>query len=149
MTCALVLVGVAVLRFLLATFVDEALHKPVPTSFKFPCWEGPVFLTQYLGICDSMFESVATRCSLHMGFGFMVVALVPIMFLGVAFWRVSTHVKAGNMIFEPAEHPGYKEVWEKVKLQSGFFAKFMYLRKVWNDWSIKGEWNDDNDHARR
>ena len=148
-TCAAVFVGVALLRALVALIVDKGLHKDVPVSLMFPCWEGPVFLTQYLGICDAMFNTISTGCDWHQAIGLTTLALVPIMFLFLATYQVRQHVASGDIFFEKAQHPGFKEVWQTVTTTPGCFPKFMCLRKCWNDWIVKGEWNDDTVHARR
>jgi hypothetical protein len=148
-TCFAILSAVAISRALIALAIDKGLHKEVPVSLMFPCWEGPVFLAQYLAICDSMFVTVSTGCSLHMSIGFTVLTMVPMLFFFVAAYKVRSHVKKGYLTFEKAPKPGLRTIWNGLSAQSGCFAKFMFLRKTYNDYEIKGEWNDDNRHARR
>ena len=148
-TCFIILLAVAVSRALIVLGIEKGLHKEAPTGFMFPCWEGPVFLAQYLAICDSMFTAVSTGCSLHQSIGFTVLTMVPMLFFIVAAVRVKRHVKQGRLSFEPAPRPGLRTIWNTYSAEKGCFAKLMYLRKVFTDYQIKGEWNDDNKHARR
>jgi len=111
--------------------------------------QGPVFLTTYLAICDSIFSAVSTGCSVHVTIGIIALCCVPVLFLFLALWHVRKHYKEGTLYFEKAPHPGMNEVWTQFKDSKGFSAKFFYLRKAYSDWSVKGEWNDDNEHARR
>ena len=75
-TCLMVLGGVSIFRTILCIVVGKVLKKEVPTSLMFPMWEGPVFLSQYLAICDSMFNTILGTCSWHRAVGMVVIALV-------------------------------------------------------------------------
>ena len=61
-TCFILLLCVTTVREMVSLIIGKCLKKEVPPAMMFPMWEGPVFLTQFLGICDSMASILTSEC---------------------------------------------------------------------------------------
>ena len=148
-TAFLVLVATAMMRLTLVLILDKCLHKPVPPSLMFPMWEGPVFLTQFLAICDAMSALIDTRCYWHKIIGGGIIGAIPGLFLIVAVLRLRKHQREGTIVYTLRPQPSISHVLKTFWDTSGICAKLVYLWSVKTNRSIRGEWNDDNGSARR
>ena len=69
-SCVFLLLAVYVMRECLVVVFKYIIRvETVPTGFKFPAWEGPVFLAEYLAVCDSTFLVISSECSWHVALG--------------------------------------------------------------------------------
>jgi hypothetical protein len=148
-TAFLVLVATAMMRLTLVLILDKCLHKPVPPSLMFPMWEGPVFLTQFLAICDAMSALIDTRCYWHKIIGGGIIGAIPGLFLIVAVLRLRKHQREGTIVYTLRPQPTISHVFKTFWETSGICAKLVYLWSAKTNRSIRGEWNDDNGSARR
>jgi len=149
-TCFALLVGVAAARATVALIIEKFLHKEVPPGMMFPMWEGPVFLTQYLAICESMSGIVVSRCYWHKILVAIVLGLIPGFFMIFAFIRLRKHMKAGTIAYRRRPQPAsFKEAWTECKQKDGMFYKLLYIIGILKNRTFRGDWRDDNVIARR
>ena len=149
-TCFALLVGVAAARATVALIIEKFLHKEVPPGMMFPMWEGPVFLTQYLAICESMSSILASSCYWHKILAAIFLGLIPGFFMIFALIRLRKHMNAGTIAYIIRPQPAsFKKVWTEFKHKDGMFYKLLYIYGILKNRTYRGDWRDDNVIARR
>ena len=98
-TMVLVFCGASILRVVLGTLVRVVIKNCVPTSLKFPAWEGPLFLCEYLGFCNSIVRMMSGLCPMWLPIGVSMFVLCPITFLAVSLMFVRSHMRQKNLMY--------------------------------------------------
>jgi hypothetical protein len=77
------------------------------------CCQGPVFLAQYLALCDSAIEAASLLCPTGIALGIIVIFLCPIGFLILATVYVRHHLRTRSLVYEQNSRPSFSElkVW--------------------------------------
>jgi len=143
MTCGFLLMCVHLARRLAVLFFKEVLDRDIPTSLMFPAWEGPIFLAEYMAICDTVMSSIATQCNQGLAFGMSVLILCPMLFLGIAWLKIRRHLKRGGLAYTKNSMPNLRTLYSEVKGTPGFIGKIVNARAIWNSYQERGEWEDD------
>ena len=133
----------------MAFIIGKVLRKEVPPAMMFPMWEGPVFLTQFLAICDSMSGIITSKCVWHQALACVILGVLPVSFMIFAIVRLRKHINDKTLIYLKRPQPSLKEIWKKGKTTKGFFPKILYLYGAHKNRNFRGDWNDDNPTARR
>ena len=133
----------------MAFIIGKCLKKEVPPAMMFPMWEGPVFLTQFLGICDSMASILTSKCVWHQIISYLVLGILPFSFMILAFVQLRKHVSERTIVYIIRPQPTLKEIWNKAKNTKGFFSKILYVYGARKNRNVRGDWNDNNKIARR
>lgn len=97
------------------------LHVIVPfertrTHIAMFCCQGPIFLAQYLALCDSAIEATTLVCPAGIAIGVVVLLLCPVSFLMMATLYVRRGVRTGALVYEENPNlPSFSEL--KVRIQ--------------------------------
>jgi hypothetical protein len=148
-TCIILLLSVTCIRSTVAFIIGKVLRKEVPPAMIFPMWEGPVFLTQFLAICDSMAGIITSKCVWHRALAYVIFGVLPVSFMIFAIVRLRKHINDKTLIYLKRPQPSLKEIWKKGKTTKGFFPKILYFYGAHKNRNFRGDWNDDNPTARK
>jgi len=93
-------------------FSCDCATRPYIVMF---CWQGPVFLAEYLALCDSAIEAASLLCPTGIALGIIVIFLCPIGFLMIAAVYVRHHLRTESLVYEQNSRPSFSElkVWMK------------------------------------
>ena len=151
LTCLLILGTVAFLRLVIVKIWSICLPaNDVPAAMLFPAWEGPVFLVEYMALCDAVMETISTACAWWVAFGVSVLFFGPIMIMVCAVFVLLPYIKKdADDVYEDREDEISQmtlrqTLAEVMKTKGGILGKMVALNYFWSQRSTKGDWNDDN-----
>ena len=99
-------------------------------------------------MADTGFLNLASGCSLWQGIGVAVLLLGPVALLVGSIWRVTRHIKSGEMEYADATWPGTKGDLKSVSEAKGCFGRLKEAHAYYNEYRVRGEWTSDNPHTR-
>ena len=74
------------------------------------CCQGPLFLAEYLALCDSAIEAASLLCPAGIAVGVFVLLLFPVSFLMIAALCVNGHLRKGGLVYEENPKPSFSEL---------------------------------------
>ena len=107
--------------------------------------EGPVFLVQYLALCESSFAAVAASCAWHVAVGVGILLFGPILFLIGAAVHLSFYIsKHKDEVFEPRERPpSLPVVFNTIRGTKNLMSGLIVIRSYMDQASERGDWVED------
>ena len=110
--------------------------------------EGPVFITEYIGLCEGCVLAMKSGCKGLILIGSVLFVGVPLFFMFIASVVILLHVRAGNMAFEEKPKPTpAKEAAKQALKAPTLFGKIMAWRYYTESKKTSGEWVLKSDHA--
>lgn len=148
--CVVILVSVAALRLLLSLLVTEGLKRELPSSMKFPSWEAPVLLVEYIAICSSAFLAVSTMCDKWLAVGCVLLVFWPVFFLVLSGVLLGRHVRSAHMEYEwydaeaepPTLPPSFSEMKKSLDGAKGIVPSVLKMRAWYLAAEVRGWWKD-------
>jgi len=149
-TCLCLLCAIFIVRVIVGAAATNVYKKPVPMSLKFPAWEGPVVLVQYLAFCDATVSMIPIKCTWWIVLGAILFTTIPLMVLGFAYFAVRNHIRRENLRFI-RYHPFNSEtkgklsylVKENASMKKGCFGRLNAWRLTFEQVKMRGEWDHD------
>ena len=108
------------------TYIHAHMHKQTKThthTHAHTRREGPVFLAQYLGLCDSGMAAMALQCAPGRAIGIPIICFGPMLFLVSATFYIMKLVEAGKLNYEENPRPSFAE------LKVNHFCKVFCVRE--------------------
>lgn len=148
--CILLLFSVAFLRYLLSLLLTKFLKKDLPASMKFPSWEAPVILVEYMAICSSAFLAVSTSCNKWIAVGCVLLVFWPLLLLVCSSLVLSWHVQLAHIQYEsyhskaePAKvPPSFSEMKKSLDQTKGIVPNLLKMRAWFLAAEVRGGWKD-------
>jgi hypothetical protein len=148
--CVLLLLAVFIFR--VSTVSILRMWKPsleVPDSLKFPAWEGPVFLVEYLALCDAVMETVSSSCSWWIIFGVSIFLFGPLMIILISMVVLVPYLHKDDVeVFEDSDRPSLREALNGMLKAKGLLGKLTAINFYWNSLDTKGAWDESNETIR-
>ena len=149
-TCGMILLVVSLCRKLVEYFITKVLRKGLPQALAFPAWEGPVFITEYVGICEGCVLAMQSHCSGFILIGSVLFVGVPLIFLALATIMIFLHTRHGNLKFEPAPKPAPMKVAVRQALKAPTLFQKLLAYRYWKETTkTSGEWVCKNEKLPR
>ena len=110
--------------------------------------QGPVFLTQFMAISESLIRLVGVECpAIQAGAG-VLLAAGPVAFMAYAAYKLFAHRQNGDLEYEPAAWPSWTECKDTMA-QAKWYGKIYALQDYLGALKIRGGWSDASDAGRR
>jgi len=145
--CALCLVLVALARIFFSALVVHVFKRELPASMTFPMWEGPVFLTQIMGISDSLLALMTTGCLWWQVGAWALFLAGPVGFLMFACFSLYKHTGTKTLEYEPADWPSFASCRDTFR-EAKWYGKPYAMYDYYSGLKIRGGWSDGNAQGR-
>ena len=146
--CAICLALVSVTRVLLQMFLVKFLHQHEPLeSLAFPMWEGPVFLTQFIGITEALCGLLGSGCVWIVVVSALLVCAGPVAFVIYAGYALHARRADGSLAYERAPWPSCAELRERWS-SAKWFGKYYAVQDYLTGLKCRGEWGADSSAGR-
>ena len=146
--CAVCLMLVAMARVACCKATVCLFKKEPSASLAFPMWEAPVFITQFMGVTESLMALAGNECWDVKIVSIMLLIAGPGAFIAYAAVKIYRYVnKDGSLEYEGTEKPS----WESCKQSlagAKWYGKIFVLNEFVADCRSRGSWGDDNLHER-
>lgn len=142
-SCVCLLCALSVVRMGAGVCVTRIYHRALPITLRFPAWEGPVFLVQYLALCESTVSMMAMSCGWWMALGIALFLLIPILILAFGHTFVRTHLAQQNLRFVQFKSYTFTELKRTWKMGQGCLGKVFACWIIYQTFLLRGEWNFD------
>lgn len=97
-------------------------------------------IVQYLAVCESAMASAALLCPGGISIAILALFTGPFALLFLAFRRVPTRIKEGDISYEAAPLPSFSEMFNQMKKGSGIFGKLVIAHAYWTSSRDYGSW---------
>jgi len=145
--CLACLVLVALARASCYKILVEVFHKEPSASICWPMWEGPVFLTQFMGMTETLVELTRNECvDVRIVSGILLVA-VPGAFIVFATTQISRWNQDGSLAYDAAERVSWESRKDEIA-KAKWYRKVTILHEYLNDLRSRGSWGEDNQRER-
>ena len=136
--------GVVFLVRFSAQFIVTKCFKREPwTLLMFPNWEGPMLLTHWFSICDSLLSTLGRPCTFWIILSCVLLFLGPILFMLYAMWSIGRNLRKGLMTYEAREKISFQETREKFNKAGTLGGKFKVISEYYDRRRHKGEWSEN------
>jgi len=139
-TFAVTLLMVSIARILLRSCVTLLIPgKTDLTELNFPMAEGPVFLVEFLGICDVLTTTFASSCNTWLAVGSALFIMGPGLFLLLLFVRLRTLKRQGALTFAENPRSSWRATWRKITSKGYLWLPVLLMDHI-NEVRSRGSW---------
>lgn len=135
-------------RAVLQLIVTKGMKKEPFDALMFPNWEGPLLLSHWFGMCDSLTNTLGRPCTFWVILSCAIILFGPIFFLLFSVWSIARHIRNGAMQYEEQENVTWKETRENLKEAHGIKAKLSVLQAYYHAKRNKGEWVEETKESK-
>jgi hypothetical protein len=153
--CTIIVVAVAGLRLVLCRVLERCHQSTtLPVYLRFPSWEGPVLLVEYIALCKSAFSALASGCVEWIVLGSVILALLPLTFLFVMSVLLTRSVQSEHIMYESCKKltrtkPRCSSTLKSLSCVKGIVPNAMRMREWYLTSVARGHWKDGNEDAWR
>jgi hypothetical protein len=138
---------VFVVRFSAQLIMTKCCKKEPWAMLTFPNWEGPLLLTHWFSMCDSLTTTLGRPCAFWIVLSCVLLFFGPIAFILYAMWRIANNLKKGLMTYEERQPISFKETREKFNQAGTLGGKFKAISEYYDRRRHKGEWNENTEQG--
>ena len=120
--------------------VKHIFHREVAIQLQFPAWEGPVFMVQYLAVCEGTFGLIVLNCEIWVFAGLATFLSIPIMWIAFCYFVLRKHILGDRARFIHFKSLTMNRVSSKLSMGRGCFGKVFACYLIILQFSVRGEW---------
>jgi hypothetical protein len=139
---------VFLVRFSAQFIVTKCLKKEPWTLLMFPNWEGPLLLTHWFSMCDSLTSTLGRPCTFWVILSCVLLFFGPIFFIMYAMWSIARNLRKGLMTYEAREKISFKETREKFSEAGTLRCKWKAISEYYDRRRHKGDWNENTQQGK-
>ncbi len=109
--------------------------------------QGPVFLTQFMAISESLIRLVGVDCPGIQAGASVLLAAGPIAFMSYTAYRLFAHKHHNELEYEPADWPNWTAC-KNAMAEAKWYGKLYVLYDYVSALKVRGEWSDNNSAGR-
>ena len=142
-TCLSLLLAISMIRAASGLVVTRIYHRELPLTLKFPAWEGPVILVQYLALCESTVSLISLNCSLWLATGLSLFLAFPILLIMLSYTVLRRHILRDHLRFIRFRPFNRTLGQAGLSMGSGCFGKMLACWVTCMQARMRGEWEHD------
>ena len=139
---------VSVVRFSAQLLVTKCCKKEPWAILTFPNWEGPLLLTHWFSMCDSLTTTLGRPCAFWIVLSCVLLFFGPIAFILYAMWSIANNLKKGLMTYQEQQPITFKETREKINQAGTLRGKLKAISEYYDCRRHKGEWNENTEQGK-
>jgi hypothetical protein len=133
------------IRSTVALILKHIYHKEVSIALQFPAWEGPVFMSQYLAVCEGTVGLIALNCQLWMAAGLALFLAIPIMWIAFCYTVLRRHVTKDRVRYIRFKPLTRDRIRTRLSMGKGCLGKLVACYLLLLQFTQRGEWQYEPD----